>query len=156
MKLKNDIRIVPLMACLLAMAVSPYTASAADGHGVRAALGQAKSPWGAQNTFQGGNPNPGVHPPNSKPYGLSYGEWSARWWQWTLQIPLATNPNFDTTGAHCAEGQSGHVWFLAGWFPGAHPPSVTRECTIPADPFLGSGSTLIAAESTGRICYGID
>jgi DNA modification methylase len=24
------------------------------------------------------------------------------------------------------------------------------------DPFLGSGSTLIAAESTGRICYGMD
>jgi DNA modification methylase len=24
------------------------------------------------------------------------------------------------------------------------------------DPFLGSGSTLIAAERTGRICYGMD
>jgi len=24
------------------------------------------------------------------------------------------------------------------------------------DPFLGSGSTLIACESTGRLCYGID
>src|SRR5689334_5681631 len=29
---------------------------------------------------QNGDANPGVHPPNSKPYGLSYGEWSARWW----------------------------------------------------------------------------
>jgi DNA modification methylase len=24
------------------------------------------------------------------------------------------------------------------------------------DPFLGSGSTLIAAEQTGRVCYGLD
>jgi hypothetical protein len=25
------------------------------------------------------NPNPGVFPPNSHPYGLTYGEWSAQW-----------------------------------------------------------------------------
>lgn len=36
----------------------------------------------------------------------------------------------DTTGAHCAVGQSGKVWFLAGTF--GNPTSVTRNCTVPA------------------------
>jgi hypothetical protein len=85
----------------------------------------------AQNSFERGNPNPGVHPPNSNPYGLSYGEWSAKWWQWILQIPAATNPNLDTTGANCAEGQSGQVWFLGGSF-GTLPADIVRDCTIPA------------------------
>jgi hypothetical protein len=77
---------------------------------------------------QNGNPNPGVHPIGSRPYGRSYGEWSARWWQWIYSIPTPVNPNFDSTGADCAEGQSGHVWFLAGTFGGP----AERTCTIPA------------------------
>src|SRR5262249_3650283 len=76
---------------------------------------------------QNGNPNPAVHPPNSKPYGLSYGEWSALWWQWLLPIPPALNPILDSTGVHCGQGQSGHVWFLPGTFGG----TATRTCTIP-------------------------
>jgi DNA modification methylase len=32
----------------------------------------------------------------------------------------------------------------------------TRPGEAVYDPFLGSGSSLIAAESTGRVCYGID
>ena len=75
---------------------------------------------------QRGNRDPGVYPPGSKPYGLTYGEWSARWWERILAIPPADNPNLDTTGKHCAERQSGPVWFLAGTFGG----SASRTCTI--------------------------
>ena len=56
---------------------------------------------------QARNENPQVHPVNSRPYGLSYAEWSARWWQWIYQIPLSVKPNFDTTGEDCAQGQPG-------------------------------------------------
>ena len=66
--------------------------------------------------------------PRSSAFGNTYGEWSARWWQWLLSIPAATNPNLDPTGANCGEGQTGQVWFLAGTFGG----SFTRTCTVPA------------------------
>jgi hypothetical protein len=62
-------------------------------------------------------------------FGATYGEWSARWWQWLLSIPAAQNPNLDQSGADCKEGQTGNVWFLAGTF-GEGP--VTRTCTVPA------------------------
>ena len=70
---------------------------------------------------------PSVYPLNSKPYGLTYGEWTAKWWQWALSIPKDTNPGADTTGKNCALKQSGPVWFLAGTFGGP----ATRTCTIP-------------------------
>jgi hypothetical protein len=60
--------------------------------------------------------------------GASYGEWSARWWQWLLSIPAAVNPNLDSTGANCGVGQFDGVWFLAGGFGGTY----ERSCTIPA------------------------
>ena len=90
------------------------------------ALGVTLSATGALG--QTGNPNPGVSPQNSKPYGLTYGDWSAKWWQWALSIPSAMNPLLDTTGANCGQGQSGQVWLLAGTFGGA----VTRTCTVPS------------------------
>jgi hypothetical protein len=58
--------------------------------------------------------NPGVLPPQSHPFGATYGEWAARWWQWAYKQPVASNPLFDETGAAIANGQAGHVWFLAG------------------------------------------
>jgi len=32
----------------------------------------------------------------------------------------------------------------------------TKKNMIVFDPFLGSGSTLIACEQTGRVCYGME
>jgi hypothetical protein len=68
-----------------------------------------------------------VFPPDSKPYGLSYNEWSAKWWQWVLSIPANTNPMNDRTGQNCAVGQQGTVWFLVGTSG-----SVERTCTVPS------------------------
>ena len=76
--------------------------------------------------------DPSVFPASSSPYGRSYGEWSARWWQWAVSFEPPVNPLLDGTGAYCASGQSGPVWFLAGNFGG----STTRTCTIPANTAL--------------------
>lgn len=73
------------------------------------------------------NLNPGIAPIQSHPHGKSYSEWAAEWWQWAWRIPAPVNPVIDETGAHCAEGQSGPVWFLAGNFGG----TTTRHCSVP-------------------------
>jgi hypothetical protein len=76
-------------------------------------------------TFGG---NPGILPIGSHPYGKTYGEWTAAWWQWGLGVPAANNPILDTTGASAGADQSGPVWFLGSTFGG----SVERTLTIPA------------------------
>ena len=53
-----------------------------------------------------------VFQPDSNPYGLTYGDWTARWWQWAYSIPKDVNPSYDDTGKYCAEGQSGPVWSM--------------------------------------------
>lgn len=72
------------------------------------------------------NPNPGVFPPDENVSGMTYGDWSAAWWQYLLTIPTNTNPS--TTGLNCGIGQStGPVFFLTGAPTSAQ---VTRECTV--------------------------
>lgn len=70
-----------------------------------------------------------MFPIGSTPYGLSFGEWTAKWWQWALSLQKDINPLLDLTGRHCAEGQEGTVWFLAGTTGNVH--SAKRKCTIP-------------------------
>ncbi|MGA9318218.1 MAG: hypothetical protein WBV84_09180 [Nitrososphaeraceae archaeon] len=65
--------------------------------------------------------------PNYKPYNLTYGEWTAKWWQWAYSLPKAVNPAYDDTGRYCSENQQGPVWF----FPGTYGKSVIRECAVP-------------------------
>ena len=65
-----------------------------------------------------------VVPPNAHPYGLSYGQWQARWWQWSISIPFATHPYVSADFA--AVNQSGPVWFLVGTTD-----PTPREITVP-------------------------
>lgn len=71
---------------------------------------------------------PRVLSANSTLDGVTYSEWTARWWQWLVSVPLERNPAADTTGEFCAENQNGPVWFLPGTFAGP----VDRTCNIPA------------------------
>ncbi len=77
-------------------------------------------------------------PPNSSPYGMTYGEWSAKHWQWLFSIPAEKNPvNDNGSCTNGGQGQFGPVWFLVGvWSTtpvpsGFNPAIVKRECTIP-------------------------
>jgi hypothetical protein len=74
--------------------------------------------------------NPGVFPPDAVVFGKTYGEWSAKRWQWNFSRPIPSNPTFDTTGQHCHVQQSRPVFFLAGIATGV---PVTRECTVPSE-----------------------
>jgi hypothetical protein len=59
--------------------------------------------------------NPGVLPPQSQPYGKTYGEWSGAFWQWLMERPLTVpdpNQSYDIE-----PGKVGNVWFLATGLP---------------------------------------
>ena len=105
----------------------------------------------------GENLNPGIIPPHAKPYGKSYGEWSALWWQWAFKSPVTGSPLMDATGAAAVTGQSGPVWFLAGMYnsievePGHWLGVAVREFTVPVGkalffPILNTGADNVGYE----------
>ena len=64
---------------------------------------------------------------DSRPFSLTYGDWTAKWWQWAYSIPKDIHPAYDDTGKYYIIKQNGPVWF----FPGTYGKPVVRECTIP-------------------------
>lgn len=81
--------------------------------------------------------DPVVFAQNEAVVGMTYGDWSAAWWQYILSIPISDNPlmddGSDTTGTTCRVGQSsGPVFFLAGSWVG----EVVRHCTVPSVPLF--------------------
>jgi hypothetical protein len=73
--------------------------------------------------------NVGVFAIDSNPYGISYEDWTIKFWQWILSMPVDINPTTDNTGERCGEGQSSlPVFFLSG----AGGSVVERTCTVPA------------------------
>jgi hypothetical protein len=94
------------------------------------AVAVACSAAAGQASGEQGNPNAAVFPPTSQPYGADMATWGERATQWVYGQPLASSPLFDPTGANCAVGQEGPVWYVARI---AGPPvfSGERSCTIP-------------------------
>lgn len=85
--------------------------------------------WGAGALLQAAPP-PKVIPPNETYGGFTYAEWSAKWWQWAVSLPIDQNPFFDEGGcANGANGQSGDVWFLTGVINVSG--VAERSCTVP-------------------------
>ncbi|MFN8483552.1 MAG: hypothetical protein U0768_10975 [Anaerolineae bacterium] len=87
---------------------------------------------GAQPAQAQGKTAARVLPPSSNPYGLSYGQWSVKWWQWAIgtkysKSPLNTNLS---TPAPCGTDQSGPVFFLGGALGGPGE-GVHRDCAVP-------------------------
>ena len=39
---------------------------------------------------------------SSQPYGQTYEQWAADWWQWVFSVPVKSNPTLDETGKHAA------------------------------------------------------
>lgn len=80
-----------------------------------------------------------AYPANSAPFGMTYGDWGAAYFQYVFSIPGSSNPMLDPSGAACNIAQpSGPVFFLnlipdhaflqAG-FLGSY---AIRTCTIPS------------------------
>lgn len=63
--------------------------------------------------------------------GVSLGEWTARWWQWSMAQWFP--PYLDPDGRLCELGQKGPVWFLAGT-DGSF--NAMRSCTVPLEAHL--------------------
>ena len=72
---------------------------------------------------------------NDKPYGLSYGQWTVKWWQWVWSIPDVNNPLRDDNGKNANVNQpEKDVWFLAGtWATEKMIKTPNRKVTIPSD-----------------------
>lgn len=108
--------------------------------------------------------NPSALPADSKPFGLTPAQWTAKWWQWLLQIPTKINPATDKTGENCAVGQPAKdVWFLAQTTSGPgertciipHDRTLvllpaTNECSIAENPTLKTESALGACAIAGN------
>ena len=71
-----------------------------------------------------------VFAPGSVVAGKSIAEWTAAWWTWALQAPVAQNPLADTTGASAGVNNGGPVFFVAG--SDGSSGSVTRTFDVPA------------------------
>jgi hypothetical protein len=54
-----------------------------------------------------------ILPRQSRPFGRAFEQWTAKWWQWVLNIPAHKNPMLDQSGQNASLNQgSADVFFL--------------------------------------------
>jgi hypothetical protein len=92
------------------------------------------------NFVRADNINPHIYSTNSAPYGISYQQWTAKFWQWLFSLPASQHPRENYTPEKCANGQQGPVWFLDAPLSGKQ----DRTCVIPA------GKSILAAVLNGQ------
>lgn len=83
----------------------------------------------AGTTAAAARANPGVFPPGSTPYGMSYGAWSAAWWQQAMAdgtAPFAAGTKENPAPVDCTALGTRQVAFLVGTAGG----EAFRTCTI--------------------------
>ena len=80
-----------------------------------------------------------LFPIESRPYGLSYGEWSARWWQWLLSVPRSESPAVDASGDNASVNQvDPNVFFLCQTVESIQEGRAARDRTI----FMRAGKSV--------------
>ena len=79
----------------------------------------------------------GVYLSGSSPYGRTYAQWSAAWWQWNFSLPTTNSPIQDT--APLSTGQTGTVWFVGGTFGGSGDQIRIRSASVPESTALFVG-----------------
>jgi len=67
--------------------------------------------------------------PDDEPYGISYGKWTTKWWEWCFSNPISMSPLTDESGKYSHLNQNGPVWYLCGTFGENKFPK--RKCTVP-------------------------
>lgn len=82
-----------------------------------------------KNTFM----NQAYLMPEESVCGLSQGEWSWRYWEWSKSFPKEQNPADDQTGSICMKNQSGTVFMLTGSSKGK---PVTRSGEVPSGKYI--------------------
>jgi hypothetical protein len=90
----------------------------------------ALAPISLVASAQGGNGNPGVIPPDARYAGLTYGEWTAAWWQAVFGVPIEGGTHPLITGGAFG-GENGIVFLTAAVVP-AGSPTTTVPITIPS------------------------
>ena len=92
------------------------------------------------NFVRADNINPHIYSTKSAPYGISYQQWTAKFWEWLFSLSASQHPRENYTPEKCANGQQGPVWFLDAPLSGKQ----DRTCVIPAE------KSILAAVLNGR------